>query len=271
MSKDNTNTAAETVAALQRQEITHAEITVQAETVARWTNYINGRDVETVHTFKPGDVVRLGSWRPEGMHATTADGFEMFVFWRFLEEMATAPAPQAETVTEGGEKFAKFRATLDALDLATVEQLGGRAHSVKFSGCVRCMISGEAADQLANVCRCSCGAAGGFSGFIYYTETREFFKAHRDEIAARLREQIAEGLFEGARGVVSAVMSFNCLKNCDAAEIEEEAARAFFGPLEGFDDGALDNVANACAWAALEDLAFRLDGQRIEDDETAND
>lgn len=267
MNKDNTNTAAETVAALQRQEITHAEITVQAETVARWTNYINGRDVETVHTFKPGDVVRLGSWRPEGMHATTADGFEMFVFWRFLEEMTSAPAPQAETVTEGGEKFAKFDAQLDELDAAVIAQLGGTSRNVGDS----CELSGEAADQLANVCRCSCGAAGGFSGFIYYTETREFFKAHRDEIAARLREQIAEGLFEGARGVVSAVMSFACLRDCDAAEIEEEAARAFFGPLEGFDEGALDNVAKACAWAALEDLAFRLDGQRIEDDETAND
>lgn len=101
MSKDNTNTAAETVAALQRQKITHAEITVQAETVARWTNYINGRDVETVHTFKPGDVVQLGSWRPEGMHATTADGFEMFVFWRFLEEMTTAP--QAERADVRGD------------------------------------------------------------------------------------------------------------------------------------------------------------------------
>lgn len=200
------------------------------------------------------------------MHATTADGFEMFVFWRFLEEMTTAPAPQAETVTEGGEKFAKFRATLDELDAAVIAQLGGTSRNVGDS----CELSGEAADQLANVCRCSCGAAGGFSGFIYYTETREFFKAHRDEIAARLRELIAEGLFEGARGVVSAVMSFACLKNFDAAEIEEEAARAFFGPLEGFDDGALDNVANACAWAALEDLAFRLE-QRIEDDETAND
>lgn len=202
MNKDNTNTAAETVAALQRQEITHAEITVQAE-----------------------------------------------------------------TVTEDGEKFAKFRATLDALDLATVEQLGGTGRNTANG----CEIDEDAAETLANVCRCSCGAAGGFPGFIYYTETREFFKAHRDEIAARLREQITEGVFGDARGVVSAVMSFACLKDCDAAEIEEEAARAFFGPLEGFDEGALDNVANACAWAALEDLAFRLDGQWIEDDETAND
>ena len=166
-----------------------------------------------------------------------------------------------------GEKFAKYDYQLDELDAAVIAQLGGTSRNVGDS----CELSEDAADQLANVCRSSCGAAGGFPGFIYYHETREFFKANRERIAARLREQIAEGLFEGARGVVSAVMSFNCLKGCDAAEIEEEAARAFFGPLEGFDDGALDNVANACAWSTLEDLAFRLDGQRIEDDETAND
>lgn len=95
----NTKSAAEIVASLKREEITHAEITVQTETVARWTNYINGRDVETVHTFKPGDVVRLGSWRPEGMNATTSDGFEMFVFWRYLEEMAAEePKTTAATV-----------------------------------------------------------------------------------------------------------------------------------------------------------------------------
>ena len=169
-----------------------------------------------------------------------------------------------DNTNTAAETVAKFDTRLDELDAAVIAQLGGTSRNVGES----CELSAAAADQLANVCRCSCGAAGGFPGFTYYKETREFFKAHRDEIAARLREQIAEGLFDkGARGVVSAVMSFDCLKGCDAAEIEEEAARAFFGPLEGFDEGALDNVANACALAALEDLAFRLDGKRIEDDE----
>lgn len=168
----------------------------------------------------------------------------------------TAAETAAETV-------AKFGAQLSELDAAVIAQLGGTSRNVGDS----CEISEDAADQLATVCRSTCGAADGFPGFSYYHETREFFKAHRDEIAARLREQIAEGVFGNSRGVVSAVMSFNCLRGCDAAELEEEAARAFFGPLEGLDDGTLDNVATACAWAALEDLAYRLDGQRIEDDE----
>ena len=173
----------------------------------------------------------------------------------------------SKDTTTAADTVAKYDYQLDELDAAVIVQLGGTSRNVG----AYCEISEDAADQLANVCRSSCGAAGGFPGFIYYHETREFFKANRDEIAARLREQISEGFFECARGVVSAVMSFSCFKDCDAAEIEEEAARAFFGPLDGFDDGELDNVANSCAWAALEDLAFRLDGQRIDDDETANE
>ena len=161
----------------------------------------------------------------------------------------------------------RFRRNLSALDLAVIEQLTGGDGVARNLGDSQCEIDEDTAEQLANVCRCSCGAAGGFSGFTNYSDTRKFFADHRNEIAARLREQIDEGLFEGARGVVSAVMSFNCLKGCDAAEIEEEAARAFFGPMEGFDEGALDNVANACAWAALEDLAFGLDGLEVEDEE----
>lgn len=158
--------------------------------------------------------------------------------------------------------FKKFNYTLSALDLATVAQLGGTGRNTANG----CEIDEDAAETLANVCRCSCGAAGGFPGFIYYHEMREFFKAHRGEIAAKIREQIAEGVFEGARGVVSAVMMFNCLKGMDAAEIEEEAARAFFGPLDEISGGDVDNVANACAWGALEDLAFGLDGHEAEED-----
>ena len=66
--------------------------------------------------------------------------------------------------------------------------------------------------------------------------------------------------------VIGAVMRYNSLKDEDSAEVEEMAARAFFGPLEDVTGGDLDIVANACAWGALEDLAFGLDGQEIEDE-----
>lgn len=152
----------------------------------------------------------------------------------------------------------KYDYKLTSLDMAVIKQLGGECRNVE--GC--CEISEDAAEDLENVAMC--GASGGFSGFTYYTETREFFAAHRDEIAKRIREQIADAVFDGARSVVSAVMQFACLRDEDAGTVEEMAARAFFGPLEDVTGGELDLVANACAWAALEDLAFALDGCEIE-------
>lgn len=164
-----------------------------------------------------------------------------------------------------------YEMTLDELDRAVIAQLGGTCENTE-SGC---RIDDETAETLANVCHCSCGAAGGFNGFIYYTETREFTAANRDAIVARLREQIDEGLFTDEngkpRGVVGAVMSFSCFKGEDPAQIEEEAARVLFGPVALIRAGTFDLVANALAWGALEDLAFRLDGQEIESDEADGD
>ena len=165
----------------------------------------------------------------------------------------------------------KYNITLSALDRAVVAQLGGTCSNIDGD---RCEIDEETAQALADVRRCSCGAAGGFSGFIYYSETREFTAANRAEIVARLREQIDEGLFTDEngkpRGVVGAVVMFSCFKGEDPAEIEEEAARVLFGPVADIRFGELDRVANALAWGALEDLAFKLDGQES-DDESGDD
>ena len=169
----------------------------------------------------------------------------------------------------------RYWRNLSALDMAVIKQLTGGDGVARNLSDSQCEIDEDTAEQLANVCRCSCGAAGGFSGFTYYSDTREFFAAHRDEIAARIREQIAEGLFdeglfsdENGRpaSVIGAVVRYESLKDEDPAEVEEMAARAFFGPLEDVKGGDLDTVANACAWGALEDLAFSLDGREIEDE-----
>lgn len=164
-----------------------------------------------------------------------------------------------------GARVRSYDYTLGELDMAVIRQLGGEGRNTADG----CEISEDAAAELENVRACSCGAAGGFSGFIYYSETREFTAANRSAIVARLREQIDEGLFTDSdgkpRGVVGAVMMFSCLKGCDPAELEEEAARVLFGPLEDVRGGDLDLVANALAWAALEGLAFALDGCEIEE------
>jgi hypothetical protein len=162
----------------------------------------------------------------------------------------------------------RYYYTLSRADRAVVAQMGGTCRNTPKG----CTIDEDTAARLADVCRCSCGAAGGFSGFIYYTETREFTAKNRAAIVARLREQIDEGLFTDEngkpRGVVGAVVMFSCFKDEDPAEIEEEAARVLFGPLEDVRGGDLDRVANALAWGALEDLAFRLDGQECDEDES---
>ena len=119
---NTTTTPAETVAALKRHEIAAAEIVVQSATIARWMNYIDGRDVETVHEFKPGDVLTLRDWRPEGMTTTTPDGREMFIFWHYLEAMTTADEIRAafDDYTDNGAGCEKFATLTEAASRATV-------------------------------------------------------------------------------------------------------------------------------------------------------
>lgn len=177
--------------------------------------------------------------------------------------------------TKTALKMRKYWHTLSDLDLAVIAQLTDGDGVARNLGGGRCEIDADTAQQLADVCRCPHGAAGGFHGFIYYRETREFFAANRAEIVAAIRDQIDQGLWSDDSGasvsVVGAVMKFNALKGEDPAEMEEAVARAIFGPLDDVRAGHLDVIANPCAWGALEDLAFGLDGQEIEDDETDND
>jgi hypothetical protein len=152
--------------------------------------------------------------------------------------------------------------TLTALDLAVIEQMGGEARNTE-SGCE---IDADTCQELANVTRCSSGAAGGFRGFIYYSETVDFTMKNRAAIIEKLREDIENGLFcdchgNECGGIVSAVMTFNCLKTQDRkerAELEEEAAVCLFGDPEEYRRRDFVQVANALAWAALEDLALRF-------------
>lgn len=177
-----------------------------------------------------------------------------------------------KNTTANTPKTQKYWVTLSALDMAVIKQLNGDAFARNVEG--GCEIDEETAQKLADVCRCSAGAAGGFSGFIYYRETADFVAANRAEIVARLREQIDAGLFTDEngkpRGVVGAVLSFSCFKGEDPAELEEEVARVLFGPVADIRTGELDRVSNALAWSALEDLAYKLDGQEIADDESAD-
>lgn len=72
----------ETVQALKRRDIENAEIVVENDVVATWRNY--GVPDKTVE-YRAGERVRLGSWRPEGMHDMETG---MFLFWHYLDEMS---------------------------------------------------------------------------------------------------------------------------------------------------------------------------------------
>jgi hypothetical protein len=72
---------------LRRHEITNATLTVKHETLVNWTNWIGGETVTTSHTYKPGDVVWLHTWRPEGMMIQADGAPEMFVMWKYISQM----------------------------------------------------------------------------------------------------------------------------------------------------------------------------------------
>ena len=89
------------------------------------------------------------------------------------------------------------------------------------------------------------GIGGGFSGFIYYTETIRFFKKNRTVIVDLVREMAQDF----GQNPVDMVAGFNCLT--DDFETREEIARALYGRLRSDDT----QVANALAWFAAEEVA----------------
>lgn len=87
------------------------------------------------------------------------------------------------------------------------------------------------------------GAAGGFGGFIYYSETVPFGRRLRDALLSMLRS-LADDL--GESGELEVLAGFQCL---DLSQ--SELARALYRP--GSDDA--QQVFNALAWYALEQTA----------------
>ena len=87
------------------------------------------------------------------------------------------------------------------------------------------------------------GAAGGFGGFIYYTDTCRFYAVNRDAILEAVRD-MCDGLGEEP---IQFVRSFNCLKDAT----ESEVGLTLYGSKKQHDT----QVANALAWFALEEVA----------------
>lgn len=100
-------------------------------------------------------------------------------------------------------------------------------------------------DELRNVAASPCGAAGGFSGFIYYSETVGFWRKNRAKITALMN---AEADAIGEKNALSLCQTFNALKDYEPDEI----ARALYGNYN--DD--LTQIYNVFAWFVLEEMAY---------------
>ena len=87
------------------------------------------------------------------------------------------------------------------------------------------------------------GIAGGFGGWIYYTETREFYAKNQSVIVALVEQQATEyGI-----SPIDFVVSFRCLD----ADDEPNGGKTLYGNKRQHDT----TIANALAWFAVEEVA----------------
>jgi len=100
------------------------------------------------------------------------------------------------------------------------------------------------------------GISGGFNGFIYYSDTVNFFDKYQTEIQ-QLTQELANDLGEDQLAMIA---SFNCLfdkrngKNVPMYS-QTEIGKVLFGNAEvreSFDDAV--QIANALAWFAAEEV-----------------
>ncbi|PTL34618.1 hypothetical protein C7120_08955 [Prevotella sp. oral taxon 376] len=114
----------------------------------------------------------------------------------------------------------------------------------------------EFQDYLENVSNSPCGAAGGFSGFVWYSETSSFWRKNRKLITELMQEQ-ADSLGEN---LLSMVLGFDSLK--DGSFSQEEIGRALFG---NFNEDYIQ-IYNTFAWFALEEIAYRFSDFKYENE-----
>ena len=124
-------------------------------------------------------------------------------------------------------------AELSAVAVPVVRQLGG--------------VDLDTLATLRDVSCCHCGAAGGFPGFIYYTETAVFWRKNRAKITALMNYEAADF---GDGSAFEMVRRFKSLEGFTA----EEVGRALFGNYSA----ELTQIYNTFAWYALEEVAYRF-------------
>jgi len=117
----------------------------------------------------------------------------------------------------------------------------------------RAVIRATGLDNLADIAEH--GATAGFAGFTYHRDTVAFFQRHRALIVSRVKS-LAE---ECGENPLDMVCTFSCLGGRNKPEAREQysesVARCLFGGQLTDQD---DDVANALAWFAAEDVAREM-------------
>ena len=93
------------------------------------------------------------------------------------------------------------------------------------------------------------GVDGGFSGFIYYTDTVAFFKRNSRYIL-ELAENDVFSL--GEKDILSFFASFNCMRSLDVSQ--NDIARAIY---QGKGE-MVEQILNCLAWYAAETVAREI-------------
>lgn len=95
------------------------------------------------------------------------------------------------------------------------------------------------------------GINGGFSGFIYYGETTEFAKKHKDDILTLAENQARDC---GESDAFQFIAGFNCLRD-DGLSPTRIARLLFEKPQTVDNEGDQQQLLNALAWYAGEEVA----------------
>jgi hypothetical protein len=96
------------------------------------------------------------------------------------------------------------------------------------------------------------GINGGYSGFIYYSETAKFYSRYR-KLINKLVFEMAESFGEEAQNMV---LNFNCV-NSDNESKHDIAICLYGGNLRTLKDEF--HVPNALAWFAAEEVCRMFD------------
>jgi hypothetical protein len=113
----------------------------------------------------------------------------------------------------------------------------------------------ERAQDIANH-----GAAGGFSGFIYYDDTVAFAKKHKTEIFELASQQAQEF----GEDPLTMIANFNYLKS--SKYTPGQITRAIYERARTDEHGDKTQILNALAWYALEEVARALADMQTQND-----